>query len=274
MNLVVDNSKSNRPLIKTSTGALQKGRWWYIAPDAQHFIASGVNGGTGVAWSNDLVSGALAQAKAKTSWTTLNGPTFNDFFLGCEYCEDYPYFDPAYQYSYGYANILLYSFTVPTAVVSRTIRSVIIEVGGGGATMLRWGYNAGPPEQYFPQYADPWAAGSILAGFRFMSSKPSGPSSVSATPHTNAYFADMTNAATGAGANIVYDSSGIWTCFDNGYLNVSTPTAVKTLCQGLSKIWLCAYAPSGTAFGPVSNFSRVKHLQNARSGVPYLWIYA
>ena len=275
MNLICDNTKSNRPLIKNANGTLRKGRWFLVAPDDQYFLSVGMTGGINVPFSTSLISGALAQAKAKTSWTTCSAASIGYYnaSLGVDYSEDYPYNDPAYRYCYGHANIVLYSFTIPSIIQGRTLRAVDLALMGGGATMLLWGYNAGPPEEYYPQYADPWAAGSLLCGYRFSSSMPSTPAAVASSGHTNAYFTDMTNAAISAGAAIIYDKSGYWTIFDDGQLNVTTPAAVRTICQGASKVWVCAYAPSGSSFGLVSGYSRVEHLQNVRDGTPWLRVY-
>ncbi len=272
MLLTFNSTSAGHPLIKNANGTLRLGRWWLLTPDTQYFTSTYKT--TAVNYSSSLVSGAVSGAKTAGSWTTrtATGGVFFDAFVATAFGEDYPYYDPAYQWAEGHCTIPLYSFTVPIALQSRTVRSVIVNVGGGGCTLLEFGAVA-PDYVPYPLYVNPWTYSTGTCGFRFSTSKPSTPNSVGSA-HTNVYFNALTSAAVTAGAPIVYDSSGYWTCFNGGQVNINTPATVNSICQGASKIWLCAWPTSVPAFSIPSDYSKAEHAQNARTGIPYLWIYA
>ena len=271
MLLTYKSTSAGHPLIKNANGTLRLGRWWFLYPDTQYFTSSYVTNAT--YYSASLVSGAVSGAKSAGSWTTRTAVnnTFMDATAGTAFGEDYPYADPAYMWAQGHSNIVLVSFSVPSALQSRTIRSVVVNTQGGGCTLLEFGAEA-PDYVPYPLYVNPWGY-SGMAGYRFSTSKPSSPNAVGLA-HTNVYFGDMTQAAVTAGAPIVYDSSGYWTMFDGGQVNVNTPTAVPAICQGAAKIWVCCWPTSVPAFSIPSNYSRAEHQQIARAGWFGLWLYA
>lgn len=273
MNLTYTSLVSGHPLIKNANGTLRLGRWWWIAPDTSYFVSEGTVGGNPSRYSMSQVASALTAAKGASAWTakTSSGGIYIDPFVGTEFTEDYPYYDTGYMWSYGHASVVLYSFTVPVALRSRTIRSIVVGLQCGGATLLEWGSEA-PDYAPYPLYADLWSCSGVC-GYRFSSSKPSGPSAVGSA-HTSVYFSTLTNAAVSDGAPIIYDSGNYWTVFDGGFVNVSAPSSVNAICQGLSKIWMCAFPTTIPAFSIPTDYSRALHTQNARGGIPSLWIYA
>lgn len=256
-------------LIKNANGTLRIGRWWYINPNAEHFISQSVYTDTG--YRVGLVSSAAVLAKGASSWTTKNASEgfFSPTLGTC--------FSQADEWAEGRATMSLFSFTVPEAVRSRTIRAMRITCWGGGCTLLEW--DADENGVHFPMVADTWppnpANYSGLCGFRFSTSKPSSPNSVSSTPHTNVYFSSMTVAAINAGASIVLDSSGYWTYLNGGLMNISTPAAVPELSQGAATIWIAGWPIyNSSPFVIPSSYSRVEHSQSARMHVIGLYIYA
>ena len=266
------STSAGHPPIKNPNGSPRIGRWWGIYPDAQYFTSSAVI--TAVRYASSIVTSAVTTAKTKTSWTTATSTdgSFLDASVATCFGEDYPYYDTDYMWAEGHCNVCLYSYSVPTALQSRTIRSVLVNLGDAGCSLLEFGAVA-PDYVPYPLYANPWDYTSGMCGFRFSTSKPSSPNAVG-TAHTNVYFTDLTNAAVAAGAPILYDGSGYWTYFNGGQVNVTTPSSVNSVCQGASKIWLCAWPTVYPAFSIPSNYSRAEHAQIARAGYPGLWIYA
>lgn len=272
MQLTFKSTVSGRPLIKNPNGTLRLGRWWGFTPDAQYFTSE--NMGSATNFSSTLISTAVTNAKTAGSWITQNSSdgSYFDAYAMTAFSEDYPYYDPTYKWAAGYGRVALYSYTIPAALQARTVRSVVIRLYFGGCTLLEFGAVA-PEYIPYPLTASPWSYASATCGLRFSSSKPASPNAVS-TAHTNVLFSDLTNAAISAGANIIFDGSNYWTIFNGGYVDVGTPTAVKTVCQGAAKIWVCAWPTSVSAFTLPSGYSKAEHNQSARCGVPALYIYA
>lgn len=276
MDLVFRGS-AGHPLAKTSSGALQLGKWWWVPVNSTSYYGQGF--ASAASYSTDLMNTALTGAKALGAWTTSTTTQF-DSFAGHKISEDQPFYDPVYIYAEGHATVSLVSFTIPAALQARpAFKKVFIETFGGGSTLLEWGFSGTPPNyndiSYFPDYADVWNSGALANGFRFTTSKPAYPTSVNYTPHTSITYKALTDWSTGVGASIVYDTSGIWTVFNDGYYDTSTPAAVSTLLTGASTVWLASYPNATIGFNPISGYSGVLHLQNVRTGtIVGIWIYA
>jgi len=260
MDLVFRGS-AGHPLGKTSSGALQLGRWFWVPVDTTSFRADGTSS-TGT--YTNMQKNAISEAMGKSAWETRTDFQL-DAFLGS---------DVGYGIGSANAGIQLVSFSPSEKLQGRTIKKVLINVFRGGATVLYWGYSAGPPEEWWPDYADLWDASSVYFSFKFRTSKPSSPSSASfSSPDTNIDAGTLTESAVDAGASIVYDTSGYWTTFNDGFYNVSAPSGVGSTLTGKSKYWLLSYPPSGSSFNP--NYTAAGTVQNARCGdINGLWVYA
>jgi hypothetical protein len=267
MLLTYKSTSTGHPLIKNANGSLRLGRWWYVIPTGQHFTSMGHASASYFAQA--MLSSAHSAAKGASSWVTqpYTG-NFQSAFLATAFSEGYnanpeeEWYEP---FADVYSTVCLYSFTMPTALQSRTIRKVMILAYKGGATLQEYSGD------YVPLFPNPWYYNGIL-GWKFFTSKPSSPYAMGSTAHTTLSVDVLTQA--GYGSSIVYDSGGLWTQFSGGEVNISTPASVNSICQGATTVWLGVWFNTVTNFTIPSNYSRAYHLQNVRAGVPSLWLYA
>lgn len=262
---LVFSSSTGHPLYKNANGSLRKGRWWWLAPNGQHFTSTG--SATADYFAQGMLSSAHTGAKGAGSWVTQpNTGIFVDAFLGTCFSEGYnPDGDWYAPWAETWSNVCLYSFTTPTALRSRTVKKVQVNTYCGGATLQEY------DGDYVPLFPNPWYYNGVLA-WKFFTSKPSSPSAMGSTAHTTLSVDVLTQTA--YGNNIYYDSGGFWTMFGGGSVDINTPSSVNSICQGATTIWLGVWFNNVTNFTIPSNYSRAEHVQNARAGVPGLWVYA
>lgn len=267
MLLTYKSTSTGHPLVKNPNGSLRLGRWWIVQPNGLHFKSTGT--ASAAYFAQAMLSTAHSSAKGASSWVTIpDTGHFHHAFLGVGFSEGYnpnPEEEWYAPLATVFADVCLYSFSIPTALQSRTIRKVMISTYKGGATLQEYSGN------YVPLFPNPWYYNGIL-GWKFFTSKPSSPSAMGSTAHTTLSVDVLTQAA--YGSSIIYDTGGLWTQFSGGVASISTPASVNSICQGATTIWLGVWFNTVTSFTIPSNYSRAEHLQNVRAGTPSLYLYA
>lgn len=274
MDLTYKASSAGHPLIKNPNGTLRLGHWWDTELDLVHYTAYNEQ-------FNDLYDHTLVQDAmdnlATESWITKTsgGELWNYAYLGAKVFEGKP--DYLIQEAFGYAQMVLYSFTIPVELQSRIIRKIQI-TPYGGCTEAEY---TGDPPYYVPYVDWPtrtyWNYNAGVVGWRFFDSKPTTPGDVigSTANSVTLYWDDLTDASRAAGASIIYDDGDNWVGYDNsGWLTLTAPASAKTLLQGKSKIWVCCYPYTYSSFDLTPGYSEYGHQQISESCPFLLRIFA
>lgn len=274
MDLTYKASSAGHPLIKNPNGTLRLGRWWWLDLDLVHYTA--YNEQFNDTYTHTLVQDAMSSLTSESWVTHTSGGTYwNYAYLGAKVFEGKP--DYLIQEAFGYAQMVLYSFTVPVELQSRIIRKIEI-MPYGGCTEVDY---TGDPPFYVPYVDWPtrtyWNYNAGIVGWRFFDSQPATPGTVigSTTNSVTANWDDLTDSSRAAGSPIIYDETDSWVVYDNwGPMTLAAPVSAKALLQGKAKIWVCCYPYTYSSFDLTSGYSEYGHQQISESSPFNLRVFA
>jgi hypothetical protein len=271
MDLVFKNS--NRVIIHNTNRTLRCGRWWNI-PFTAAWRSLAWNTGGGRRYLFNTLSSVVNSVNNVTFQTTTISPYY-DSFIGCAFSEDYPYNELSYMWADYHATCSQFHFAIPTTLRSRPWYRIVIDLYNGGATLRSWqGTSNNPVHAFFNHWYNN-ANQNILFGISLTTSRPTTPAGAG-TAHFTVGINEMTDYSRNGNAGISTDLGGYWSMFINsnrGWNGVATSTLLGNL-QGAANIYMTVRPTSFPAFAIPTNYSKVEHAQNVRTGRPSLWIYA